>query len=70
MTNQYYIFGIGYLGETYDWRHEMNDKDLTKNPSIEGTYKWYSWDSPLGLGLFLVCLAAVGVLIHFAIALK
>jgi hypothetical protein len=48
----------------------MNDKDLTKNPSIEGTYKWYSWDSPLGLGLFLVCLAAVGVLIHFAIALK
>jgi hypothetical protein len=55
---------------TYDWSCEMNDKDLTKNPSVEWTYKWYSWDSPLGLGLFLVCLAAVGLLIRLAIVLR
>jgi hypothetical protein len=48
----------------------MNHKDPIRHPSVEWTYKWYSWDSPLGLGLFLVCLAAVGILIRFAIVLK
>jgi hypothetical protein len=48
----------------------MNDMDLTHNPSFVRTYAWYSWDSPLGLGLFLICLAAVGVLIRLAIVLQ
>jgi hypothetical protein len=48
----------------------MHDKDLMKNPSGAWTYQWYSWDSPLGLGLFLVCLAAVGVLIHLTLILR
>ncbi|MGH2459397.1 MAG: hypothetical protein ACRDIY_11080 [Chloroflexota bacterium] len=45
----------------------MNDQDLAKHALAEKTYRWYSWDSPIGLGLFLVCLAVVAVLIHFAI---
>lgn len=48
----------------------MNDKDLTKAPSGAWTYKWYTWDSPIGLGLFLLCLAAVGVLIRFALVAR
>lgn len=47
----------------------MNNTDLAKNRSGAETYWWYSWDSPLGLGLFLVCLAAVGVLVRFAFAI-
>lgn len=47
----------------------MNDQDLAKNAFAEKTYTWYSWDSPIGLGLFLVCLAVVAVLVHLAIVL-
>jgi hypothetical protein len=28
---------------------------------------WYGWGSPIGLGVFLVCLAAVAVLVRFAL---
>ncbi len=28
---------------------------------------WYGWGSPVGLGLFLVCLAAVAVLVRVAL---
>jgi hypothetical protein len=28
---------------------------------------WYGWGSPVGLGAFLVCLAAVAVLVRFAL---
>jgi hypothetical protein len=50
--------------------HEMNDKDVAKSTRIETAYKWYSWDSPVGLGLFFVCLAVVGTLIYAAIVLR
>ncbi len=54
----------------YERSCTMNNTDLAKNRSGAETYRWYSWDSPLGLGLFLVCLAAVGVLVRFAIVLR
>lgn len=47
----------------------MNEQDLAKSTSIGRTYRWYSWDSPVGLGLFFVCLALVALLIHFTIVL-
>ncbi len=28
---------------------------------------WYGWGSPVGLGLFLVCLAAVAALVRLAV---
>lgn len=47
----------------------MNDQTLTKATSETRLGEWYSWDSPIGLGAFFVCLALVAVLIHFAIVL-
>jgi hypothetical protein len=28
---------------------------------------WYGWGSPVGIGLFLVCLAAAAALVHYAV---
>jgi hypothetical protein len=47
----------------------MSDKHIDQEHSVEGAYNWYTWDSPVGLGLFFVCLAVVAVLIRYAIVL-
>jgi hypothetical protein len=48
----------------------MIDKTLAQTSDGDKGYRWYSWDSPLGLGIFFVCLSAVAVLVHVAIVLR
>jgi hypothetical protein len=48
----------------------VNQEDLEKSAYSEHLGRWYSWDSPIGLGLFFVSLAVVAVLVHYAIILR
>jgi hypothetical protein len=48
----------------------MTDKNLAQTPYGENRYRWYSWDSPIGLGIFSICLATVAVLVHVAIVVR
>ena len=45
---------------------EKHFEDLARMKSLEGMDKWYSWESPIGLAIFLLALTGIAVLIKWA----
>lgn len=39
---------------------------IAKMKSLEGLSKWYSWDSPIGLSIFLLTLVVIIILIKMS----
>jgi hypothetical protein len=44
--------------------HEVSKIDPEARKYAEKTLTWYGWGSPVGLGLFMVAIAAVVALLH------